>query len=96
MLSITLQADTLLDLPFRFPIEISQVDIDGAPLSLEGWIPLTWRGSGGKLASTADGYRFDVQIGAGRVFAGIDPAARADAGAAVDDRGPPGRTTRSR
>ena len=34
---------------------------------------MTWRGSGGKLVSTADGYRFDVQIGAGRVFAGLIP-----------------------
>ena len=73
LLSITFQADTSLDLPFRFPIAISQADIDGTPLSFEGWIPLTWRGSGGKLVSTADGYRFDVQIGAGRVFAGLIP-----------------------
>ena len=73
LLSITLHAETLLDLPFRFPVAISQVDVDGAPLSLDGWIPLTWRGSGGKLVSTADGYRFDVQIGAGRVFAGLIP-----------------------
>ena len=49
LLSITFQADTSLDLPFRFPIAISQVDIDGTPLSFEDWIPLAWRGSGGKL-----------------------------------------------
>ena len=73
LLSITFHSDTSLDLPFRFPIAISQADIDGTPLSFDGWIPLTWRGSGGKLVSTADGYRFDVQIGAGRVFAGLIP-----------------------
>jgi hypothetical protein len=73
LLSITFQADTSLDLPFRFPIAISSADIDGTLLSFEGWIPLTWRGSGGKLVSTAEGYRFDVQIGAGRVFAGLIP-----------------------
>ncbi|MGZ5296076.1 MAG: FtsX-like permease family protein [Actinomycetota bacterium] len=73
LLSISLQADTLLDLPFRFPITIDHADIDGTPLPLDGWVPLTWRGSGGRFASTADGFRFDVQIGAGRVFAGLIP-----------------------
>jgi hypothetical protein len=73
LLSITFQADTLLDLPFRFPIAITSADIDGAPLPLDGWVPLTWRGSGGRLAPAGDGYRFDVQIGAGRVFAGLIP-----------------------
>jgi putative ABC transport system permease protein len=73
LLSISWQADTLLDLPFRFPIAISHADIDGAPFSFEGWIPMTWRGSGGQFVSTADGYRFGVQIGAGRVFAGLIP-----------------------
>lgn len=73
LLSISFQADTLLDLPFGFPIAITGVDIDGTPLPLDGWVPLTWRGSGGKLVSTAEGFRFDVQIGAGRVFAGLIP-----------------------
>ncbi len=73
LLSITFQADTLLSLPFHFPIAITSADIDGAPLPLDGWVPLTWRGSGGKLTPAADGYRFDVQIGAGRVFAGLIP-----------------------
>ncbi len=73
LLSISFQADTSLDLPFRFPIVIAGADIDGTPLALEEWIPLTWRGSGGRLVSTSDGFRFDVQIGAGRVFAGLIP-----------------------
>jgi hypothetical protein len=74
LLSISFQADTLLDLPFRFPITIGQTDIDGTPLPLDGWVPLAWRGSGGKFVSTAEGFRFDVQIGAGRVFAGLIPS----------------------
>jgi hypothetical protein len=73
LLSISLQADTTLDLPFRFPLKIANADIDGAPLPLDEWVPLTWRGSGGHFVSTADGFRFDVQIGAGRVFAGLIP-----------------------
>jgi putative ABC transport system permease protein len=73
LLSITFQADTLLDLPFRFPIHITSADIDGTPLTLDGWVPLTWRGSAGELSSVEDGYRFDVQIGAGSVFAGLIP-----------------------
>ncbi|MEO8424280.1 MAG: FtsX-like permease family protein [Actinomycetota bacterium] len=73
LLSISFQADTLLDLPFRFPIGIADADIDGTPLPLDGWVPLTWRGSGGRFVSTADGLRFDVQIGAGRVFSGLIP-----------------------
>ena len=73
LLSISFQADTLLDLPFRFPIAITRADIDGTPLSLDSWVPLTWRGSGGRFVSTTHGLRFDVQIGAGRVFAGLIP-----------------------
>lgn len=73
LLSISFQADTLLDLPFRFPIAITHADIDGTPLPLDGWAPLTWRGSGGRFVSIADGFRFDVQIGAGTVFAGLMP-----------------------
>jgi putative ABC transport system permease protein len=73
LLSISFQADTTLDLPFRFPIAITQAEIDGVPLPLDGWVPLTWRGSGGRFVSTADGFRFDVQIGAGTVFAGLIP-----------------------
>jgi FtsX-like permease family protein len=73
LLSISFQADTSLDIPFRFAIAIAHADIDGVPLPLDDWVPLTWRGSGGRFVSTADGYRFDVQIGAGRVFAGLIP-----------------------
>ena len=91
LLSITFQADTSLDLPFHFPIAITSADIDGAPLPLDGWVPLTWRGSGGQLAPAADGFRFDVQIGAGRVFAGLIPRAGGDARAPVDDGGRSGR-----
>ena len=76
LLSITFQADTLLDLPFRFPIAITHADIDGTPLPLDGWVPLTWRGSSGHFVSTSEGFRFDVQIGAGRVFAGLIPKPR--------------------
>ncbi len=73
LLSITFQAATTLDVPFRFPIGIHDVSIDGTPFPLDGWEPLTWRGSAGTLAADATGYRFDVQIGAGAVIAGLVP-----------------------
>lgn len=73
LLSITLQARTTLDLPFRFTIDVASADIDGAPLPLGGWEPLTWRGSGGTLQPEGSGYRFDVQTGAGSVIAGLVP-----------------------
>ena len=44
-----------MNLPFHFPIAITTADIDGTPLPLDGWVPLTWRGSGGQLAPAADG-----------------------------------------
>jgi hypothetical protein len=73
LLSITLQGDTSLDLPFRFSIGIDAAEIDGAPLPLDGWEPLTWRGSTGELEPNGGGYRFRIQIGAGRVVAGLVP-----------------------
>ena len=73
ILSITLQAESSLDLPFRFAIGIDDAQIDGVPLALDGWEPLTWRGSTGELEPEGDGYRFRIQIGAGRVVAGLVP-----------------------
>lgn len=73
LLSISFQASTLFDLPFTFRIGITGADVDGTPLPLDGWEPLTWRGSGGTLSADASGYQFDVQIGAGTVFAGLLP-----------------------
>lgn len=73
LLSITFQARTTLDLPFRFTIGVESADIDGVPLPLAGWEPLTWRGSGGTLQTEGSGYRFDVQTGAGSVIAGLVP-----------------------
>jgi len=74
LLSITFQAETTLDLPFRLSIGIESAEIEGAPLSLDGWEPLTWRGSGGTLRPEGPGYRFRVQTGAGRVVAGLVPS----------------------
>lgn len=73
LLSISFQAGTPFDLPFRFPIGIQGAAIDGTPLPLGGWEPLTWRGSGGRLTPDGSGFRFDVRIGAGTVFAGLVP-----------------------
>ena len=73
LLSITLHGDTSLDLPFRFAIGVGAAEIDGAPLPLDGWEPLTWRGSSGELEPDGDGYRFRIQIGAGKVVAGLVP-----------------------
>ncbi len=73
LLSITFQAATTLNLPFRFPIGIDGVSVDGAPFPLDGWEPLTWRGSAGTFAADGSGYLFHVQIGAGAVIAGLVP-----------------------
>ena len=73
LLSITLHAETLLDLPFRFPVAISQVDVDGAPLSLDGWVPLDVARE--RREARAHGRRIPLrrETGAGSVFAGLIP-----------------------
>ena len=73
LLSITFLGDTSLDLPFRFTVGIGVADVDGIPLPLDGWEPLTWRGSTGELEPEGGGYRFRIQIGAGKVVAGLVP-----------------------
>jgi hypothetical protein len=73
LLSITLQGETSLDLPFRFSIGVDDAKIDGTPLALDGWEPLTWRGSAGELEPDGAGHRFRIQIGAGKVVAGLVP-----------------------
>jgi putative ABC transport system permease protein len=74
LLSVALRADTSLDLPSELEIGIEALDVDGEPLSLAGWVPLTWRGSRGELVPDGDGYRYAFLRGAGNVVGGLVPA----------------------
>ena len=92
LLSITFRAETTLDLPFELSIEIGGVAIDGAPVPIADWEPITWRGSSGTLTPSGDGVTYDVNPGAGNVVGGIAPARGADAGARLGCRGRRART----
>ncbi|HEY7668409.1 MAG TPA: ABC transporter permease [Actinomycetota bacterium] len=75
LLSITLYAETTLDLPFDLSVTFLAADVDGTPLPLDTWEPITWRGSDGTLEPVASGVRYDFHPGAGNVVGGISPAA---------------------
>ncbi|MFN8232884.1 MAG: ABC transporter permease [Actinomycetota bacterium] len=74
LLSITLYAETTLDLPFDLSVAFAEADVDGTPLPLDAWEPITWRGSEGTLEPEGAGYRYDFHPGAGNVVGGITPA----------------------
>ncbi len=74
ILSVTLYAPTTLDLDFEQTLGIRTAAIDGEPLDLASWEPISWRGSSGELTKEGDGYRYDFNIGAGNIVAGITPA----------------------
>jgi putative ABC transport system permease protein len=73
LLSITFQAETGLHLPSRTWIQIDRCDVDGSPVDLHGWVPITWRGSRGRVSPSGDGVRYSFRPGAGNVIGGIEP-----------------------
>jgi hypothetical protein len=73
LLSITLRAETTLDLPFDLSIGIGGASIDGAALPIADWEAITWRGSSGTLTPSGSGVTYDFSPGAGNVVGGIAP-----------------------
>jgi len=72
LLSITIHR-TSLDAPDEVTFEIRSVIADGEALSLEGWEPLTWRGSTGSVDIEGGVLRYDMRSGASDVIGGIVP-----------------------
>jgi FtsX-like permease family protein len=73
LLSIAIHR-TSLDAPFDVTFEIGSLAVDGEPLSLAGWDPLTWRGSSGTVVAEGSGIRYEMNAGASDVIGGIVPA----------------------
>jgi putative ABC transport system permease protein len=72
LLSITIHR-TSLDAPDEMTFEIPSIASDGEPVSLEGWEPLTWRGSDGTVEPEGSGIRYEMESGASDVIGGIVP-----------------------
>jgi hypothetical protein len=72
LLSITIHR-TSLDSPDEVTFEVRSIEADGEPISLEGWEPLTWRGSAGSVEPEGAGVRYEMESGASDVIGGIVP-----------------------
>ncbi|MGH2679997.1 MAG: FtsX-like permease family protein [Actinomycetota bacterium] len=72
LLSMTIHR-TSLDAPDEVTFEIASIAADGQPVSLEGWEPLTWRGSAGSVQAQGTGLRYEMEGGASDVIGGIVP-----------------------
>ena len=72
VLSITIHR-TSLDAPDEVTFRISSIAADGELLSLEGWEPLTWRGSAGSVEPEGSSLRYEMESGASDVIGGIVP-----------------------
>jgi hypothetical protein len=75
LLSITIHR-TSLDAPDEVTFDMRSIEADGASLSLEGWEPLTWRGSAGSVELEGAGVRYEMESGASDVIGGIVPGSR--------------------
>jgi putative ABC transport system permease protein len=72
LFSITIHR-TSLDSPDEVTFEIGSVDVDGEAISLDGWEPLTWRGSAGSVEIEGTGARYEMESGASDVIGGLVP-----------------------
>jgi hypothetical protein len=75
ILSVSLSAETTLDLPLHLTIGIPSATVDGAPFDLGGWEALPWRSSAGTLVSRGSGYELRFKVGFGAVVGGLQPPA---------------------
>jgi hypothetical protein len=72
LLSITIHR-TSLEAPDEATFEFTAVAVDDADVALDGWEPLTWRGSAGSVEPVGSGVRFEMDSGASDVIGGIVP-----------------------
>lgn len=73
LFSITIHR-TSLDSPDEVTFEVQTIEADGEAISLEGWEPLTWRGSAGSVEPESAGVRYEMESGASDVIGGIVPS----------------------
>ena len=66
--------------PDEVTFEIRSIEADGEALSLEGWEPLTWRGSAGSVEPEGSGVRYEMDSGASDVIGGHRPELRSSPG----------------
>ena len=72
LLSITIHRISL-ESPDEVTFTIGPVEADGEAVSLEGWEPLTWRGSAGSVETEGSAVRYEMESGASDVIGGIVP-----------------------
>ena len=56
----------------RGDVRVPVIEADGRRRSLDGWEPLTWRGSAGSV-ERGPGFRYEMESGASDVIGGIVP-----------------------
>ena len=72
LLSITLHR-TSLNAALEATFTVRSVDADGAPIEIDAWEPLTWRGSAGTVEPLSNGLSYRMEAGASEVVGGLIP-----------------------
>lgn len=73
LLSISIHR-TSLNAPLEASFGLASVEADGRPIRLDGWDPLTWRGSQGAVEpDTGGGVTYRMESGASDVIGGLIP-----------------------
>jgi hypothetical protein len=74
LLSVTIVAPLALDLDFDLELDVDALSLDGEPVDLSRWEPLTWRGGSGTLEPNGNGARYQFHPGPADVIGGIVPS----------------------
>jgi hypothetical protein len=72
LLSITIHR-TSLEAAMNATFDLSSVTVDGRAIPIDGWEPLTWRGSAGSVEPEGSGIRYEMDAGASDVIGGVVP-----------------------
>jgi putative ABC transport system permease protein len=75
LLSLTIHRPTL-EAPLSATFAIASVTVDGDPVPIEEWRPLTWRGSTGTVEPAGTGITYRMDSGASDVIGGLAPPSR--------------------
>ena len=73
ILSITFETPSTSTLPRKLGLDIRTLTLDGAPVPLGDWIPITWHGASGRLTQAAGGWQYEATLGFAGVVAGLEP-----------------------
>jgi ABC-type antimicrobial peptide transport system permease subunit len=73
LLSITFDTPSTASLPRTLTLGVRSLTLDGSPVPLGDWVPVTWHGASGTLRQAAGGWQYKATLSFAGVVAGLEP-----------------------